>query len=65
MVLLSIISPVYNEVKTIDNLITTVKGVDLGSIKKELIIVDYGSRDGTQQNLKRIENINISVPRKK
>lgn len=59
MVTLSIIIPVYNEARTVANLIKTVKGVDLGSIKKELIVVDDGSTDGTREILKGIENIKL------
>ena len=49
---LSIIIPVYNEHKTIESLVNKVLGVDLGNIKKEIIIVDDGSKDKTTDVLK-------------
>ena len=49
---LSIIIPVYNEYKTIESLVNKVLGVDLGNIKKEIIIVDDGSKDKTTDVLK-------------
>ncbi len=48
---ISIVIPVYNEVKTIDEIIRRVQQVDL---KKEVIIVDDGSIDGTCELLKEI-----------
>lgn len=49
---LSIIIPVYNEHNTIESLVNKVLGVDLGNIKKEVIIVDDGSKDKTTDVLK-------------
>jgi len=55
---LSIIIPVYNEYKTIEILVKKVLDVDLGNIKKEIIIVDDGSQDKTTDILKsKIESI--------
>ncbi len=48
---ISIVIPVYNEVKTIDEIIRRVQQVD---VKKEVIIVDDGSVDGTCELLKEI-----------
>lgn len=54
---LSIIIPVYNENKTIIELIDKVLSVDLGDTQKEVIVVDDGSKDHTVQTLKNnIEN---------
>lgn len=50
---LSIIIPCYNEENTIEALISEVESVDLGKIKKELIIVDDGSKDKTRSLLKK------------
>ncbi|OGH10397.1 MAG: glycosyl transferase [Candidatus Levybacteria bacterium RIFCSPHIGHO2_01_FULL_36_15] len=44
---LSIIIPAYNEEKTVGEILTKVQKVDLGDIKKEIIIVDDGSTDRT------------------
>ena len=48
---ISIVIPVYNEVKTILEIIRRVQQVD---VKKEVIIVDDGSSDGTCELLKEI-----------
>jgi len=53
--LLSIITPVYNERQTIAELVRRVEAVDFGQAKVELIIVDDGSTDGTRDILKRLE----------
>ena len=49
---LSIIIPVYNEEKTLQEIIQKVKKVDLDGIVKEIIIVDDGSTDKTVELLK-------------
>ncbi len=55
MKILSIIMPVYNEVKTIEKAIKEVEKVKLKFIKKQLIVVDDGSTDGTREILKKIQ----------
>ena len=51
--MLSIIIPVYNEVKTIDKVIFKIK--KLFKIKKQIIILDDGSTDGTTNRLKKLK----------
>lgn len=51
---LSIVIPVYNEVKTIEKQIKTVLLSDTFSLQKEIIVVDDGSTDGTKEILKEI-----------
>ena len=60
---LSIIIPVYNEEKTIREVISRVRKVNLGKgIEKEIIVVDDGSTDGSQREIKnqisKIKNTN-------
>lgn len=52
--LLSILMPVYNEARTIREIVHRVDSVDLKNIRKELIIVDDGSDDGTRDVLKEL-----------
>src|SRR5579864_3465999 len=47
---LSVLMPVYNERETIREIIRRVRAVD---VPKEIVIVDDGSQDGTQDVLKR------------
>jgi len=54
---LSIIIPAYNEKNTIEEILRRVKAVDLGSLEKEIIVIDDGSNDGTRDILKTIPGI--------
>ena len=61
---LSVIIPVYNEKNTLPSIISKVQQV---SIKKEIIIVDDGSTDGTKELLKgyeKLKDIKIIYQRK-
>lgn len=51
---LSIIMPCYNEKHTIEKIIAEIYDVDLGTTKKEIVIVDDGSKDGTRDILKKL-----------
>src|SRR5208282_1584274 len=50
---LSVVIPVYNEKKTIEEILQRVQAVDIGK-DKELIVVDDGSTDGTRGILEQI-----------
>lgn len=55
---ISVIIPVYNEKKTILDILKEVKKVEL---EKEIIVVDDGSTDGTRDILKNIKDKEIKV----
>lgn len=61
MMKLSIVIPVYNEEKTIAKIVGIVKNVNLGSMKKEIIIVDDFSTDCTRDVLKKINEPDIKI----
>jgi glycosyltransferase involved in cell wall biosynthesis len=58
---LSIVIPCYNEKATIEKILDEVFSVDLGATKKEIIIVDDGSKDGTREILRRLAKKNKSI----
>ena len=53
---LSIIMPVYNEIRTIKQII---KLVTQSSLEKELIIIDDGSTDGTKEYLQQLKHMDL------
>ena len=53
---LSIVIPVFNEVKTIERLIQAVSSVSVG-LEKEIVIIDDASTDGTRNILNKYKNI--------
>ena len=53
---LSIIIPIYNEKATLLEIISRVEEADIGDIKKEIILIDDCSTDGSQEVLKKIED---------
>jgi len=50
---LSIIIPAYNEIETISKVLEKIEKADIGNVKKEIIIVDDGSTDGTRNFLQK------------
>jgi len=57
---ISIIMPVYNEQDTIEEILQCVLEVDIG-LKKEVIVVDDCSKDGTRKILDGLKNDQIKV----
>lgn len=51
---LSIVIPCYNEKATIRSILKEIDAVKIGATKKEVIVVDDGSKDGTRDILKKI-----------
>mgnify|MGYP001572262757 FL=1 len=59
--MLSIIIPAYNEEKNILEIISRVKNVKLGSIRKEIIIVDDFSTDNTRKLLSELKDSSLKI----
>ena len=55
---LTVLIPCFNEKKTIKRLIHKVEKIN---IKKQIIIIDDGSNDGTAKILKKIKKKNIQI----
>jgi len=52
---LSILIPVFNEVRTVEEIIRRVRAADSCGLEKEIILVDDASTDGTGDLLKKIQ----------
>jgi len=52
--LLTILMPVYNEAQTLREIVARVEQVSLDGVRKELVIVDDGSTDGTREILQEL-----------
>lgn len=58
---ISILVPVYNEKKTIDNCIKNILKADKCGLDFEIIVSDNNSNDGTIEILKKIQNPKIKI----
>lgn len=57
---LSIVIPVFNEVRTVDKIIGRVRSIRLpAGWEKEVIIIDDGSSDGTKEKIEKLRNKEI------
>lgn len=54
---ISVIIPVFNEEKTIQELIRRVQEVNLDGLEKEIVVVDDGSQDRTSELLREIKGV--------
>ncbi len=61
---LSIIIPVFNEEKTVREILKKVLDLKLDDIEKEVVVVDDGSTDKTRQILEQIKNAKIILHKK-
>lgn len=50
---ISILIPVFNEEKTVSQVLEQVRAVDLAPLEKEIVVVDDGSTDGSREILDR------------
>lgn len=55
---LSVVIPVFNEIRTIEEILRRVQVVEFD---KEIIVVDDGSTDGTREFLSTVEEKNVKV----
>lgn len=62
---LSIVIPVYNEKKTIREIVRRIEKVKLGSIKKEIILVDDCSTDGSREIMRLMKGDYVKLYHKK
>ena len=53
---ISIVVPVYNEIKTIDAILEKIEQAPFCGLEKEIVLVDDMSYDGTREHLKTLEN---------
>ncbi len=51
---ISILIPVFNEARTVEEIIRRVRAADTGGLEKELILVDDASTDGTSEILQKL-----------
>jgi glycosyltransferase involved in cell wall biosynthesis len=58
---LTIIIPVYNEQKTIQQILRRVNKVKIDQIEKEIVIIDDCSKDKSKEILRKLNNPNIKV----
>lgn len=61
---LSIVIPVYNELKTLPELLGRIRNATLPGIEKEIIIVDDGSTDGTREFLQSVTDAQVFLQAK-
>jgi glycosyltransferase involved in cell wall biosynthesis len=58
---LSIIIPVYNEEKTVLEILDRVEKENIPQVEKEIIVVDDGSTDSTREKLKNIKSDSFKI----
>jgi glycosyltransferase involved in cell wall biosynthesis len=58
---LSILIPVFNESKTLREIIARIEKVDFGDIRKEIIIIDDGSTDGSREIIKKLSRKYVKI----
>ena len=56
MKVLSVIIPCYNEINTIEKLLSKIESIEIPNWQKEIIIVDDGSKDGTREILNKYKD---------
>lgn len=57
----SVVIPVFNEVQTIEALVSRVLAAPLDGLEREVVLVDDGSRDGTRDWLSKISDPRVRI----
>jgi glycosyltransferase involved in cell wall biosynthesis len=52
---LSIVVPAYNECRTIREIVSRIQNADIGAMEREIVVVDDGSTDGTQDIISQLD----------
>ena len=60
--LLTIVMPVYNEEKFLEDIVSRVQAVDLGDLERELVMIDDCSRDRSPEIMARLEGLTSVNP---
>ena len=63
--LLTIVMPVYNEEKFLEDIVNRVQAVDLGDLERELVMIDDCSRDKSPEIMARLEGLTSVNPEAK
>ncbi len=58
---LSILIPIYNEKKTLQEILSKVEAVNIGTVKKEIILIDDCSTDGSRELIHSLEGNYIKL----
>lgn len=58
---LSIIIPVFNEEKTIGEILKKVSKIEIPNVEKQIIVVNDGSTDGTNKAIKNLPTVNPGI----
>src|SRR3989338_5031640 len=58
---LSIVIPVYNEAKTLRELLARIEKADMGKIQKEIILIDDCSTDGSREAIQKLAGKYVKI----
>jgi len=58
---ISFVVPVYNEIKTLEQVLTKIKQADVRGLDKEIVLVDDKSTDGSREFLQRLNDPDTKI----